>query len=52
MHPQRTTARFNESGDTNITFDSDFCSGNLSRVTRGSVKNEFWLWISPDGAPY
>ena len=49
-HPQRMTAKFQEGKDT-ITFDSDFCSGNLSKVTKYQ-KNEYLLWVSHDGAPY
>jgi len=52
VHPQRMTAKFQESRDTVITFDSDFCSGNLSKVTKGNNKNEYFLWISHDSAPY
>lgn len=51
-HPQRMTEKFTEGKQTTITFDSDFCSGNLSRVTRGNQRNEFNLWVSHDGAPY
>jgi len=50
-HPERITVKFQEGKDT-ITFDSNFCSGNLSKVTRGCVKNEYWLWVSHDSAPY
>jgi hypothetical protein len=46
------TQTFQESKDTVITFSSDFCSGNLSKVTKGSQKNEFWMYISHDSAPY
>ncbi|MFN7881182.1 MAG: M14-type cytosolic carboxypeptidase [bacterium] len=35
-----------------MTFDSDFCSGNLSKVVKGNQKNEYLLWVSHDGAPY
>lgn len=52
IHPARTTTYFPEGKDHQIVFDSNFCSGNLSRVCRGSQKNEFWLWVSNDGAPY
>lgn len=52
VHPQRMTERFQESKNTTITFDSDFCGGNLSKVTRGCQKNEYFLWVSHDGAPY
>jgi len=51
-HPQRTTTTFPENKDHTIVFDSNFCSGNLAKVTRGNQKNEFWLWVSHDGAPY
>jgi hypothetical protein len=44
------TAKFTEGKDT-ITFDSDFCGGNLSKVVKVQ-KNEFNLWVSHDGAPY
>ena len=47
VHPQRITSKFDS-----ITFDSNFCSGNLSNVTRGLTRNEFNLWVSADGAPY
>lgn len=46
------TERFVESKNTTVTFDSDFCGGNLSRATRGCQKNEYFLWVSHDGAPY
>jgi hypothetical protein len=52
VHPERITTKFQENKDTCITFSSDFCAGNLSRVTRGCQKNEYWLWVSHDGAPY
>ena len=47
VHPQRITSKFDS-----IIFDSNFCSGNLSLVTRGLNRNEFNLWVSADGAPY
>ena len=51
-NPQRIRQTFQEAKGVNITFSSDFCGGNLSRVCRGNQKNEYFLWISNDAAPY
>lgn len=51
-HPERITQKFEEGKKTSITFSSDFCSGNLSKVCRGNQRNEYFLWISNDTAPY
>ena len=48
-YPQRT--RWDIS-DTKICFSSEFCSGNLAKVTRGQSKNCFDLWVCSDSAPF
>ena len=35
-----------------LGLDSDFCSGNLSRVQKGNNRGEYFLWVSHDSAPY
>jgi hypothetical protein len=51
-HPERITTTFDEGKEVQITFSSDFCSGNMSRVARGNQRGEYLLWISNDTAPY
>ena len=35
-----------------LAFSSNFCSGNLKLVTKGSEPNQFLLEIAGDGEPY
>ena len=48
-HPQRSIW---EIPDSEIVFSSNFCSGNMTRASRGIIKNSFDIWVAGDAAPH
>ena len=48
-YPQRSIW---EIPDSSIVFSSNFCSGNMTRASKGILKNSFDIWVAGDAAPH